>query len=99
MTRPAPPSRLVRREWRDLLSTIRRDLERMRAENRTGSTDTKLRPTLTPTPRVEGPGRISRRSARSPAQDEWASIKRGFAALAKANGITEAKRPLAKRPA
>ena len=30
---PAPPSRLARPEWRDLLSTIRRDLDHMRADH------------------------------------------------------------------
>jgi hypothetical protein len=30
---PAPPSRLARPEWRDLLSTIRRDLDDMRADH------------------------------------------------------------------
>jgi hypothetical protein len=37
---PAPPSRLVGREWRDLLSTIRHDLDHMRAERAESSMDT-----------------------------------------------------------
>ena len=37
---PAPPSRLVGPEWRDLLSTIRHDLDHMRAERDESSKDT-----------------------------------------------------------
>jgi hypothetical protein len=112
--KPAPPSRLTAPEWRDLMGTIRRDLDQMRAEhaepseNPTDTTRTRPRTTLTPAPRVESPRapapraesprRIKRRTP-SPAQDEWASIKRGFAMLAKANRITEAAKTPAKRPA
>jgi hypothetical protein len=102
--KPASPSRLTGPAWRDLMSTIRRDLDQMRAEhaepseNPTAPTRTKPRTTLAPAPSVESPRRIKRRTAPSPAQDEWASIKRGFAMLARANGIAAEKTP-AKRPA
>jgi hypothetical protein len=67
---PAPPSRLARPEWRDLLSTIRRDLDHMRAEHADPSQHTTPTETLTPAPNVS-PSRIRRRTAPAPAQDEW----------------------------
>jgi hypothetical protein len=67
---PAPPSRLARPEWRDLLSTIQHDLERMRAETEP-SRDTTPMETPTPAPRDEGPQRIRRRTTPAPAQDAW----------------------------
>jgi hypothetical protein len=67
---PAPPSRLARPEWRDLLSTIQHDLERMRAETEP-SRDTTPIETPAPAPRDEGPQRIRRRTTPAPAQDEW----------------------------
>jgi hypothetical protein len=67
---PAPPSRLARPEWRDLLSTIEHDLERMRADTEP-SRDTTPRETLTTAPRDESP-RLSRgRTTSAPAPDEW----------------------------
>jgi hypothetical protein len=83
---PAPPSRLARPEWRDLLSTIRSDLDHMRAEHAKSSEDTAptdtrstdMAPadatpteTLTTAPNIESPRRIRRRTAPSSAQDEW----------------------------
>jgi hypothetical protein len=67
---PAPPSRLARPEWRDLLSTIEHDLERMRAETEP-SRDTTPMETPTPAPRDESPRLIRRRTTPAPAQDEW----------------------------
>jgi hypothetical protein len=94
---PAPLSRLARPDWRDLLSTIRRDLDQMRAEHSAPSEDTTPTARLTPAPKVESPLGIRRRTAKAPAQDEWAFIKRGFAMLATLNEIAEAgKTPVKK---
>jgi hypothetical protein len=67
---PAPPSRLARPEWRDLLSTIERDLQQMRADAEPSRNTTPVE-TLAPAPRDESPRGIRRRTTPAPAQDEW----------------------------
>lgn len=102
---PTPSSRLARPEWRDLLSTIRRDLDQMRADHAEPSAETTARVTIpTPAaPKVESPRRIRRRTAPAPPQDEWGFFdpqKCGFAALfTKVNEITKAEKAPAKKPA
>jgi hypothetical protein len=96
---PAPPSRLDKSEWRELLSTIRRDLDHMRAEHAEPSEDTTPTRTPTPAPKVESPRSIRRRTAPASEQAEWAFIKRGFAMLAKANSIAAAGKTPAKKSA
>jgi hypothetical protein len=88
---PAPPSRLARPEWRDLLSTIRHDLDHMRAERGESSEDTtpadttsKPAESLATAPSIENPRRIRRRTAPAHAQAEWGVFdpqERGIAAM------------------
>jgi hypothetical protein len=67
---PAPPSRLARPEWRDLLSTIEHDLERMRAETEPSRDSTPIE-TPTQAPTDESPRGIRRRTTPAPGQDAW----------------------------
>jgi hypothetical protein len=88
---PAPPSRLVGPEWHDLLSTIRHDLDHMRAERGESSEDTtpadttsKPAESLATAPSIENPRRIRRRTAPAHAQAEWGVFdpqERGIAAM------------------
>jgi len=108
---PAPPSRLAGPEWRDLLSTIRRDLDQMRAEHAESSEDTTVTDaapadatpteTLTTAPNIESPRRIRRRTAPASRQDEWGVFdpqERGIAAtFVNVNEMAKGRKTRAKR--
>jgi hypothetical protein len=96
---PAPPSRLARPAWPDLLSAIRRDLAQMQAERAEPSEETTLTDALTPAPDTERPRQIRRRTAPAPAPDAWGVFnpqERAIAAVL-AN-VDEGKTPLERRP-
>ena len=68
---PEPSSRLAKPGWGELLSTMRHDLDHMRAEHAHSSGHTTSGGVLTAAPRVESPPRIRRRTAPALPPDEW----------------------------